>query len=262
MVINDGMKYDVTEKMHYKCVSQLELMERDQVLVIDEEDNVIGFESKRKSHEFLMSQPKGILHRAFSVFIFDELTGDLLIQKRSSSKITFPSVWTNTCCSHPLHGMNPPEVDHPNDIIKGSVPGTKNAAIRKLKQELGIPSSQIPFDRFKFLTRIHYCATDNGMCSHNSHWGEHEIDYILFLTVPCKKTLTMKPNPDEVDEVKWVSKEELVNMFADRYNLFSPWFYIILKKCMICKDGWWEDLHRTMVTDLHSDYRNIYRFDQ
>ena len=74
------------------AMTQTDMMEKDTVLVLDDEDNVIGSASKRTSHEFMMEQPRGILHRAFSVFIFDESTGKLLLQKRASTKITFPNV--------------------------------------------------------------------------------------------------------------------------------------------------------------------------
>jgi Isopentenyldiphosphate isomerase len=67
-------------------------MEKDTVLVLDKEDRVIGSESKRASHEFNPEQPTGVLHRAFSVFIFDESTNELLVQQRAKEKITFPSV--------------------------------------------------------------------------------------------------------------------------------------------------------------------------
>ena len=73
-------------------MSQEDMMMKDTVLVLDDDDNVIGSASKRKSHEFTMEQPRAILHRAFSVFIFDESTGELLLQQRASSKITFPNV--------------------------------------------------------------------------------------------------------------------------------------------------------------------------
>lgn len=61
---------------------------------------------RRALRRFNAAQPEGILHRAFSVFLFDD-RGRLLLQQRASSKITFPDVWTNTCCSHPLHGYSP-----------------------------------------------------------------------------------------------------------------------------------------------------------
>ena len=61
----------------------------------------IGHESKRAVHRFEGAHPTGLLHRAFSVFLFDA-QGRLLLQQRAADKITFPSVWTNTCCSHPV----------------------------------------------------------------------------------------------------------------------------------------------------------------
>ena len=74
------------------AMTQTDMMEKDTVLVLDHDDNVIGSESKRGSHEFNKKQPRGVLHRAFSVFIFDESTGELLLQQRASTKITFPNV--------------------------------------------------------------------------------------------------------------------------------------------------------------------------
>jgi isopentenyl-diphosphate delta-isomerase len=135
-------------------------MERDTVLVTDMNDALIGSASKKSSHEFSPSQPYGILHRAFSVFLFDSSTNELLLQKRASTKITFPNVWTNTCCSHPLHGMDVSEIDEPQDVMDGSVRGVKNAAVRKLEHELGIPVGELKRDEFKFLTRVHYWAAD------------------------------------------------------------------------------------------------------
>lgn len=75
-------------------------------------------------------------------------------------RLSNQQVWTNTCCSHPLHGMEPNEVDTPEDVTNGTVYGVKHAAIRKLNHELGIPSHQLPLEKFKFLTRLHYWAVD------------------------------------------------------------------------------------------------------
>lgn len=104
---------------------------------------------------------KGLLHRAFSAFVFRPSDGKLLLQQRASEKITFPDMWTNTCCSHPLD-------DFEEEKIEQGQLGVRIAASRKLEQELGIPRSQIPADQFQYLTRIHYLAPSNGM------WGEHE----------------------------------------------------------------------------------------
>lgn len=105
---------------------------------------------------------KGLLHRAFSVFLFND-KNELLLQQRASEKITFPDMWTNTCCSHPLNVSTETGV-----TLEEAVRGVKNAARRKLEHELGIKPEQVPFEDFKFLTRIHYKAPSDGK------WGEHE----------------------------------------------------------------------------------------
>lgn len=104
---------------------------------------------------------KGLLHRAFSAFVFRPSDGKLLLQQRASEKITFPDMWTNTCCSHPLD-------DFQEEKVEKDQHGVRVAASRKLEHELGIPQSQTPIDQFQYLTRIHYLAPSNGL------WGEHE----------------------------------------------------------------------------------------
>ena len=198
-----------------------------------------------------------MLHRAFSVFLFDN-DGNLLLQKRASSKITFPNVWTNTCCSHPLYGYQPNEVDSEQDVLKGNVNGVKAAAIRKLEHELGIPAKQVPITAFKYLTRLHYWAADVVTHGKKSKWGEHEIDYILFVQID-KKKLTLKPNPEEVGDIKFVSLKELQSMMNPNTGLlWSPWFRIIAEQFLV---HWWKDLKSTLTTDLYVDYNTIYRFD-
>lgn len=93
-------RLDPTTKMSTKtwdgnAMTQQDMMLKDTVLVLDNDDNVIGSASKRNSHEFDKKQPRGVLHRAFSAHIFDESTGELLLQKRASTKITFPNVRKN-----------------------------------------------------------------------------------------------------------------------------------------------------------------------
>lgn len=105
---------------------------------------------------------KGLLHRAFSVFLFND-KNELLLQQRASEKITFPDMWTNTCCSHPL-GI-PGET---GSTLPDAIEGVKRAAQRKLDHELGIKKEQVPIEKFQFLTRIHYKAPSDGK------WGEHE----------------------------------------------------------------------------------------
>jgi isopentenyl-diphosphate delta-isomerase len=146
-------------------------------ILVDEQDNAIGAMDKKTcesmcyiSHASLIAGStghlmeninKGLLHRAFSAFIFRPSDGKLLLQQRASEKITFPDMWTNTCCSHPLD-------DFEQEKIEEAQLGVRIAASRKLEHELGIPQSQTPIDEFQYLTKIHYLAPSSGM------WGEHE----------------------------------------------------------------------------------------
>ena len=104
---------------------------------------------------------QGLLHRAFSAFVFRPSDAKLLLQQRASEKITFPDMWTNTCCSHPLD-------DFPIEKVEEEQLGVRVAASRKLEHELGIPKSQTPIDESQYLTKIHYLAPSDGI------WGEHE----------------------------------------------------------------------------------------
>ena len=251
-------------------------MESDTVLATDYDDNVLppdAYDARRSSkmatHEFSPSRPHGTLHRAFSVFLFDSRTSELLLQKRASTKITFPNVWTNTCCSHPLAGMDPPESElefgDGGDGMGNKVRGAKNAALRKLGHELGIPPSDLSIEsgaRFKYLTRVHYWAADTVTHGPGSAWGEHEIDYILFVTVTDKGALSLDAvNDDEVDEVRWVDRDRMGEMLRDEGLLFSPWFRIVADRWLMGGGGWWDDLDRTMNTDDYCDHVAIHRFD-
>lgn len=146
-------------------------------ILVDEQDNAIGAVDKKTCSFLVRCQVcytlhpttghlmeninKGLLHRAFSAFIFRPSDGKLLLQQRATEKITFPDMWTNTCCSHPLD-------DFDAEKVEADQLGVRVAASRKLEHELGIPPSQTPIDQFQYLTRIHYLAPSNGM------WGEHE----------------------------------------------------------------------------------------
>lgn len=192
-------------------------------ILVDEQDNAIGAMDKKTCH-LMENINKGLLHRAFSAFVFRPSDGKLLLQQRASSKITFPGMWTNTCCSHPLD-------DFEEEKVEKDQSGVRHAASRKLEHELGIPRSQTPVDQFQYLARIHYLAPSNDT------WGEHEVDYILFLTAD----VTVTPNLNEIREYKWVDKVELQNMFEDSANSFTPWFKLIARDFLF---GWWDELLR------------------
>lgn len=191
-------------------------------ILIDENDRKTGADSKKNCH-LNSNIEKGLLHRAFSVFIFNN-EEKLLLQQRSDAKITFPGCFTNTCCSHPLHTAS--ELEEQEAI------GVRRAAQRRLKAELGIPMDQVPPEEMTYLTRIHYKAPSDGI------WGEHEIDYILFM----QKDVDLDPDPNEIKSYCYVTKEELKAMLekAKRKELeITPWFSLIADTFLF---KWWDNL--------------------
>nr|CAD7193853.1 unnamed protein product [Timema douglasi] len=147
-------------------------------ITVNEKDHAIGNATKRECHQ-VGKNGQLILHRAFSVFIFNS-KGDLLLQRRSPQKITFPDCYTNACCSHPLYDLEAEREE------RGAL-GVRKAAQRRLQHELGIPPQEATPESFHYLTRIHYQAGNRGQ------WGEHEIDYIMIL----HRDVTLSPNMNE-----------------------------------------------------------------
>jgi isopentenyl-diphosphate delta-isomerase len=242
--------------------SQADFMRNDRVILVTPEDVVVGDESKENAHQFIQGKtPSGALHRAFSVFLFDK-DDRLLLQQRAANKITFPSVWTNTCCSHQLTGQVPDEIDHEAAITSGTCVGAKRAATRKLRHELGIEPSEVPTESIKFLTRLHYCAADQFAENENQPvggtWGEHEMDYILFAKIDTAgEDLPMKVNAEEIDDAKWVSASELKAMMDPSSGLrWSPWFRIIAERFL---HEWWADLDAALTTDKYVDVETIHK---
>ena len=206
-------------------------MMQDKLFSCAGDDSVSGPVSKVAAHKFCAESPRGVLHRAFSVFLFDS-QNRMLLTKRAATKITFPGVWTNACCSHPLFSQSPDEMDDnsPSAVesrggLVSSV-GAKHGAIRKLEHELGVAAGDLPHEGFRFLTRFHYWAADTQTYGLDTPWGEHEVDYIFFAR---KDGVRMNLNPDEVDEIAWVSQPELRSMLDDDTMSWSPWFRGIME---------------------------------
>ncbi|KAL7916029.1 Isopentenyldiphosphate isomerase [Trichoderma velutinum] len=215
---------------------QIRLMD-EVCIVTDENDAPIGTASKKICH-LMTNIDKGLLHRAFSVFLFND-KNELLLQQRASEKITFPDMWTNTCCSHPL--SIPTET---GANLVDAIAGAKRAAQRKLDHELGIKKEQVPFENFRFLTRIHYKAPSDGK------WGEHEIDYILFI----KANVDLSPNENEVQATQYVSADGLKKLFEDPSLKFTPWFKLICNSMLF---EWWESLDSGL--EKYTDEQEIRR---
>ena len=185
--------------------SQAEMME-ELVLCLDTDDNVIESASKLTTH-----YGEGLLHRAFSVLIFDS-EGKLLVQQRSSDKITFPAIWANSCCSHPLD-----IVGENGDPIEGVI----EAARRKLDQELGIPRTVTNNWEFNHIGRFEYKSR------WDAEWIENEIDHVLIVQADCEVNF----NRNEIQAVDWLSKESLTQMMERKgrwkSQIIAPWFEAI-----------------------------------
>ena len=216
--------------------SQADMMQ-ERCILVDSSDNVIGSETKLKCH-----YGDGLLHRAFSVLLFKGI--DLLVQKRSGDKITFPSVWANTCCSHPL--------DIPGEN-EDAVSGVINAAKRKLHQELGIPQQQLDQIDFVHIGRFQY------ECRWDENWVENEVDHVIVATLPSgiEDDLHVEPNPNEISEVRWLDGlRELhdithgLGIWED--ELVAPWFKLLVEVFVFPRAGMTGDIGDTR--DLHSSH--------
>jgi len=212
---------------------QVKLM-AEQCILINEKDEVIGSASKKTCH-LLENINSGMLHRAFSVFLFNT-EGQLLLQQRSLDKITYPGHFTNACCSHPLN--------FPAELAEDDQLGVRRAAQRKLKQELGVIPSEVPLEDIKFITRIMYKSAN---VPHDGIWGENEIDYVLFI----KRDVTINANANEVLSYKYIEKSDLKPLLesADKEEiLLTPWFKIIARNFL---NNWWDNLDNLQVCFDH-----------
>ena len=162
----------------------------EQVVLVSEKDEILGVMDKMQAHE------NGILHRAFSVFLFND-KGEMLLQKRAAGKYHSPNQWTNAVCSHPRLQETYLE-----------------AAERRLKEELGI-DTPLTY-RFNFLYKA-----DVGQ----NLW-EHELDHVFTGNFEGE----FKLNEEEVSEVRYISIDELDKEMSANPENFTQWFKIILKE--------------------------------
>ncbi|KAJ1628956.1 NUDIX hydrolase domain-like protein [Pavlovales sp. CCMP2436] len=235
---------------------QVRMME-ERIIVVDRGDRILRPESKVNAH---LNEHGPMLHRAFSVFIFDD-EGRLLLQQRAPEKVTFPSCWTNTCCSHPLY--TPDELgEGDGGFLDGAVTGCARAAIRKLEHELGIRTNTFAPEDLLFLTRIHYlarAAADSP--DERVEFGEHEIDYLFVARVPAGGML-MVPNANEVSATRFVDEAGMRKMLAQARKgelRLTPWFEMIAEEFLF---RWWTDLHDRPKLLAHRDVDSIFRFGE
>ncbi|PSR92930.1 Isopentenyl-diphosphate Delta-isomerase [Actinidia chinensis var. chinensis] len=220
---------------------QRRLMFEDECILVDENDCVVGHDTKYNCHLMEKIESENLLHRAFSVFLFNSKY-ELLLQQRSATKVTFPLVWTNTCCSHPLY--------RESELIEENTLGVRNAAQRKLLDELGIPAEDVPVDQFTPLGRILYKAPSDGK------WGEHELDYLLFIV----RDVNVHPNPDEVADIRYVDRHQLKELLrkadAGEEGLkLSPWFRLVVDNFLF---KWWDHVEKGTLQEA-ADMKTIHK---
>ncbi|MBZ0328607.1 MAG: isopentenyl-diphosphate Delta-isomerase [Altibacter sp.] len=165
-------------------------MEEEQVILVNEKDEQIGLMPKLEAHQ------KALLHRAFSVFIFND-ANELMLQQRAMHKYHSPGLWTNTCCSHQRDGESSLE-----------------AGKRRLQEEMGFTTPLRETTSF-----IYKAPFDNGLT-------EHEYDHILVGEYNDAPII----NKDEVAAWKWMSLEDIKEDIIQNPNRYTEWFKIIFDK--------------------------------
>lgn len=158
--------------------------------LVDDHDNIIGHAEKLDVHV------KGLLHRAFSILVFNDKK-EILIHQRALCKYHSPGLWTNTCCGHPNEGES-----------------MESAVHRRLFEEMGFDCDLNYSFTFRYLAKF-----DNGLT-------ENEIDHVYMGEYNEDFTV----NPNEVADYKWLSKTEILNQIDENPENFTVWFKEIMKK--------------------------------
>ena len=159
------------------------------VVLVDQDDQKLGLMEKQQAHV------AGLLHRAFSVFVFNS-NGELMIQQRAASKYHSPTLWTNTCCSHPRDNETYDQAAH-----------------RRLKEEMGF-DCDLEF-KFSFIYKAHL---DNNLT-------EHELDHVFIGTYNDEPKL----NPEEVMAYRWFDLMDLKKDIEKNPQNYTAWFKIIFE---------------------------------
>jgi isopentenyl-diphosphate delta-isomerase len=174
-------------------------MQEQEIILVNERDEELGFMPKMEAHQ------RGLLHRAFSVFIFDK-SGRMLLQQRAAEKYHGALLWTNACCSHPF----------PGEMIE-------DAATRRLQEELGFST------RLKKVFAFTYKAdVENGLI-------EHEFDHVFLGEYEGE----IIPDEREVAAIKYYSLEEIRILLDERPGAFTVWFKLAFAQV----ESWWTKMN-------------------
>ncbi len=162
----------------------------EKVILVNEDDLQLGLMGKMEAHE------KAVLHRAFSVFVFNK-KGELLLQQRALDKYHSPGLWTNTCCSHQRDGESNIE-----------------AGRRRLHEEMGFHCELQELFWF-----VYKAAFDNGLT-------EHELDHVMIGSFEDDPII----NTEEVASFKWMPLEDVKKNMIEQPELYTEWFKIIFNE--------------------------------
>jgi isopentenyl-diphosphate delta-isomerase len=174
-----------------------------QVILVDDSDKAVGAIEKMEAHK------EGLLHRAFSVFIFNS-RGEMLLQRRALNKYHSGGLWTNSCCSHPQPGEE-----------------TYGAAARRLQEEMGFVT--VLEKIFDFVYKVDF---DNGLT-------EHEFDHVF----AGEYEGPIDFNPDEVMDYCYKSMDEIRSDLRDQSTKFTVWFRLAFPKI----EEWWSRRYKDIA---------------
>jgi isopentenyl-diphosphate delta-isomerase len=161
----------------------------EEIILVDEHDFEIGRATKLEAH-----QNGGRMHRAFSIFVFNN-RGEMLLQRRASTKYHFAGLWTNSCCSHPRSGIS-----------------LEASARDRLRFEFGFDTRLI--EVLTFIYRAHDPVT--GL-------SEYEFDHVFIGRFNDEP----RPNPNEIEGWRWVCRKVLLKDLEDRPEIYTPWLHLI-----------------------------------
>jgi isopentenyl-diphosphate delta-isomerase len=165
--------------------SRIVSFDNEPLILVDRHDKVLGYKTKVECHK-----GTGILHRAFSIFIFDSRK-QLLIQQRSMQKLLWPLFWSNSCCSHPRKGET-----------------YEDAVNRRLLEELGIETQLVYLYKFVYQARFENIGSEYELCS--VYLGSSDQPPVV--------------NPNEIADWKYIAPEQLDEHMALNPDDYSPWF--------------------------------------
>ncbi|MBL4608018.1 MAG: isopentenyl-diphosphate Delta-isomerase [Pseudomonadales bacterium] len=181
---------------------------KNQLILVDSNNACIGYSEKLTCH-----QNEGLLHRAFSVLLFNS-RGELLLQKRSHNKMLWPNYWSNSCCSHPRRDEN---------ILA--------AAQRRITEELGLRSALYPVYEFQYFARYENVGAEREFCS-------------VLVGITDDKA---KACPDEVSELRYIEVEELDIQIKNKPEQFTPWF---IMEWRTLRDQYWNQVEELITTKV------------